>query len=395
MLVAVRGTASVSATTRLEDAKGGAGQFPPPTGRLAPHSDSSSLAQSAHSHDTDRHSQPTLRRVVHRQRALSVPRQHRTYLFGMALQPDTQSRYGAAVDAFIDWCSIHGERPVTSADFDEVLTDYIHELFELGVGKQRAVNTVYGVLNLMPTLRSCLFGSFLSLRAYNRLHPSTSYPPLSWRLACTIAVQMARHGWFSMAVGVLLSHDCLLRQSELRALRYCDIADASDARLNAERSGILVILGKTKTGRNQSVSIRDVDVQRLVRWLLRSQPHRDATDFVFKFTASEYRHRLRSVCRELSLSTSYVPHSLRHGGATRLYDSGAKIDDILLRGRWAKTKSAVRYIQSGPALLLSQQLPPAISSAAVSIASSLVAYFNGAIAENLCASRGGGGLPLA
>jgi len=39
------------------------------------------------------------------------------------------------------------------------------------------------------------------------------------------------------------------------------------------------------------------------------------------------------VCRELGLSAAYVPHSLRHGGATRLHMAGVPLDDILMRGR--------------------------------------------------------------
>ena len=34
------------------------------------------------------------------------------------------------------------------------------------------------------------------------------------------------------------------------------------------------------------------------------------------------------------------------------------LEDILMRGRWASTKSARHYIQAGPALLLSVAVPP-------------------------------------
>src|SRR5690349_2648427 len=42
----------------------------------------------------------------------------------------------------------------------------------------------------------------------------------------------------------------------------------------------------------------------------------------------------KSTCAALGLSERYVPHSLRHGGATRLHLQGVSIEDILLRGRW-------------------------------------------------------------
>ena len=49
----------------------------------------------------------------------------------------------------------------------------------------------------------------------------------------------------------------------------------------------------------------------------------------------------------------YVPHSLRHGGATcdYLYAGGESLEDILFRGRWASMKSTRQYIQQGPALM--------------------------------------------
>ncbi len=40
----------------------------------------------------------------------------------------------------------------------------------------------------------------------------------------------------------------------------------------------------------------------------------------------------------------------------------------MLRGRWACNKSARRYIQAGPSLLLQQRVPPAAASLASDIA---------------------------
>ena len=38
--------------------------------------------------------------------------------------------------------------------------------------------------------------------------------------------------------------------------------------------------------------------------------------------------------------------------------AGVPIEDILHRGRWASTKSARHYVQSGRALLLAEEVPP-------------------------------------
>jgi hypothetical protein len=86
--------------------------------------------------------------------------------------------------------------------------------------------------------------------------------------------------------------------------------------------------------------------------------------FVFPFSAQTLRSRFHQVCAELGLSEQYVPHSLRHGGATRLHLQGVSMEDILLRGRWASTKSARRYVQAGRAQLMAMAVPADLAAAA-------------------------------
>jgi hypothetical protein len=85
---------------------------------------------------------------------------------------------------------------------------------------------------------------------------------------------------------------------------------------------------------------------------------------LFPFTANQYRSCFKQVCSQLNLSSSYVPHSLRHGGATRWHLLGNSIEDILMRGRWSSTKSARRYIQAGRAMLLTVEIPSSLASKA-------------------------------
>jgi len=110
-------------------------------------------------------------------------------------------------------------------------------------------------------------------------------------------------------------------------------------------------LVKTKTGTNQWVDVQSGDVVMLLRTLLHDI---HAHQLVFDFSANQYRHIFHLVCSSLGLgSVGYVPHSLRHGGATRDFMLGMPVEDVLLRGRWQSTKTARIYIQTGRALLLS------------------------------------------
>jgi integrase len=111
---------------------------------------------------------------------------------------------------------------------------------------------------------------------------------------------------------------------------------------------------KTKTGVNQFVVLKNNDVAALLRQVVSATP---AKGLLFPFSPNDFRKAFKSACRDLGLSSLYVPHSLRHGAATRDHMRGVSVEDILERGRWASTKSARRYIQSGQALLLATQVP--------------------------------------
>ena len=81
-------------------------------------------------------------------------------------------------------------------------------------------------------------------------------------------------------------------------------------------------------------------------------------------------------CQSVGLTAPYVFHSLRHGGATHRYLSGQPLEDILRFGRWASTKSARRYVQSGRALLLAVNVAPNVLASARLVSSYCVSYLS-------------------
>ena len=97
---------------------------------------------------------------------------------------------------------------------------------------------------------------------------------------------------------------------------------------------------------------------------------------MFPVTSSVFRSRFKAACATLGLSPLYVPHSLRHGAATRdHFERNISMEDILLRGRWASSKSARRYIQSGPALRMSVRVPPQVAADGAAISPFLYPIF--------------------
>ena len=82
-------------------------------------------------------------------------------------------------------------------------------------------------------------------------------------------------GAVAVAIALLLSFDCLLRISEVAALKVGDVVDHR-AQADPVGRGVAVYLRSTKTGRRQAVMIEDAAVaELLVQWqaaVARSDP---------------------------------------------------------------------------------------------------------------------------
>ena len=188
----------------------------------------------------------------------------------------------------------------------------------------------------------------------NVLVPSVSHPPLTWDVAVCIAVSLTSSDGLQAGLATLLAFNCYLRVGELCNLRKEDVAFSQDARMGSAFSGCSLRLRHTKTGPDQWVRVRSQPIRVLLRGLVDSL---DPGVLLFGFSASTFRSRFKRACARLGLSDKYVPHSLRHGGATHDYLLGMRLEDVLFLGRWASTKSARHYVQTGRALLLSVEVP--------------------------------------
>ena len=287
-----------------------------------------------------------------------------------ALTKDTRDKYLRAVDGFLSWADELGENPTSFTDFDELCCDYVEHLYDTHQSRSKASNTLFGIKFFLPGARRRLHRTTLALRGWERLHPSVSYPPLTWELACAMAVKATKAGFSAVGLGIVLQFDCLLRISELVALRRQDVVFEGDPTQPAEFKGALLCLRHTKTGRDQSVTVQDPDVLRLLRQHCDSLPRDDSP--LFPFRADHYRRIFKRVAASLGLSPRYVPHSCRHGGATRLFQQNPlALETIKRRGRWKSLESAKRYIQQGVMLLTTVTVPRAVAQLGKLFAASL------------------------
>jgi integrase len=316
------------------------------------------------------------RRRAQRQAALTARARNSssTFLLEATVQPRTAAVYRRAMTRYLDWAAASGVIATDEAALDSALVEYFHEQFDDGAGKSLASSTLNGLVWLRPEYRFQLPRASQAQRGWHKLCPGTSYPPLTWELTVTIGVQLARGGNVPLGIGVLLAFDCLLRVSELVALRREDVLDSTDSRMGFEHNGTILMLRRTKTGANKSVTVLDPAVIVLLRALVaRTRPG----ERLFPFTAAVFRRALHSACASLGLSAQYVPHSLRHGGATRYFHVlHWSMEHVMDRGRWASTKSARIYIQSGAALAGLMTVPTAIARIAVVLVSDIVVAFS-------------------
>lgn len=121
---------------------------------------------------------------------------------------------------------------------------------------------------------------------------------------------------------------------------------------------------------NQSVRILSPDVAKLV---LRLKAVTLPSDTLLAGMSSEsFRRLFKKTCSLLGLSDRYVPHSLRHGGATRLWIMGKEISTIKTRGRWKSLDSCERYLQVAESVIGVHRAPSATVKLANMIATNVL-----------------------
>ena len=296
------------------------------------------------------------------------------------MTPATHKKYRAAVDEFNEWLTAIHEDTNNMEEFDQIVYEYIHYLHESGNSFDKAKCTVYGLRLYDPRLKTQLPLTMSAIRGWGKGRVSKPHPPLSWELANAIAWQLARRpGHYRSGVGVLVAFDCLLRIGELCNIRARDIGGEGDLNIGTEYKHMLIRIRKAKTGRNQDVIVLEPAVKQLLRDL---KANTKPNDFIFPHSPNAFRNAFKRAAAELGLSPRYVPHSLRHGGATRYrHIKEWSIADVMSRGRWAASKSAEHYIQSGAVMLLAKGAPTAVGLLGWRVMRFTAIYFEAAYAE--------------
>ena len=298
----------------------------------------------------------------------------------LALAPASMNAYATSLRNFLLHSRLSFQQFLTlpARRLDRALAVFIQFSYDSSTPYAYASHALHAVAFFRPESKPALFVSRQCLRGWERIKRTVSHPPLTWELTVLIAVSMARSGYHGPAVAVLVAFDCYLRVGELTSIRARDVVMPNDARLGAVHTGMAVCLSKTKTGLNQSVALQNPAVAAVLqRWAARCQ---DPT-FIFPFSPQYFGRVLRSTCVALGLDDRYVPHSLRHGGATADFLKTGSVEHVTFRGRWKSLESVRTYVQTARALLAAQRVPPSLNTLGAQLSESLVAVMLHALQE--------------
>ena len=90
-------------------------------------------------------------------------------MLSWSVSQQTAKRYKQHVKQFIDYCILQQEEDITDEqEFDDLLLDYIHHLYESGHGKSKASMTLYGIINVLPNLNGKLPKSAQAVKGWNK-----------------------------------------------------------------------------------------------------------------------------------------------------------------------------------------------------------------------------------
>ena len=131
-----------------------------------------------------------------------------------------------------------------------------------------------------------------------------------------------------------------LRRSEVAAVRWADVTDATDG------DGVLITVRTSKT--NQEGDAADVrylknGAARAVRTIRAARPDAAPTDRVVGLCPLQIQRRFTAAARAAGIEARVTAHSGRVGLASELTARGASTTEVMLAGNWKTARMVAHY----------------------------------------------------
>lgn len=272
-------------------------------------------------------------------------------LRSLAVQPKTRQRYDAAMNKLFDFLKFEGlELPKQKVALDDLVADYIEQLWASGEGRALASDTVAGLQNLEPHLKGSLLGSWRLLKVWGQNEQPNRAPPFPESVLQALVGQAILQEDLNFALSLLLGFYGMMRSGEIIDLT------PKQVEVGSGNGPAIISLGLTKSGKRQgaseSITINVTDVvRRLKHW--KAQSTRSLVP-----SAHAWRTKFSKALKDLGLETfQFRPYSLRRGGATFWFTKHGSFDRLMVQGRWLAPKTARICINSGVAALAEMKIP--------------------------------------
>jgi integrase len=309
----------------------------------------------------------------------------------MAIKPSTLTTYLSNFNKFLSHARLSQQQfmHAPAATIDWQLAVFIQHMYDVRQPYNYASQALFGAIFFRPSLKPLLATARQCLKGWDRNRHRESHPPLTWELTVVIACTFARSRHCAAAMAMLLGFDCYLRVGELLSLRRCDVILPNDSRMGQAHTHMAVVCKEAKTGKNQSVTIDRPAVGALLCHWLELLPDKQPHALVFcGLTAARFRTLMKDACSVLGVGdTPYVPHSLRHGGATADFLRTQNIEHVQFRGRWKHQQTARVYLQTARALLAALTIPPRINELGIALDADLLHTLQGLLTPPVVSHR--------
>ena len=308
--------------------------------------------------------------------ATASGKRERLPLQDLAIKAATLQQYTTSINKFFSHAQLTPQQfmhaPASALDWQ--LAVYLQHMYDASRPFDSAGKALHAAVFFRQDLKLRLPQARQCLKGWDRNRPKASHPPLTWELTVVIACTFARAHRSAAAMAMLLGFDCYLRCGEMLRLRRCDVVLPHDSRMGQAHTHMAVVLKEAKTGKNQSVTIASPVVGALLCHWLDILPDTSPQASVFTgLNPARFRSLMREACVALGLGdTPYVPHSLRHGGATADFLRTQDIARVQFRGRWKQQVTARTYLQTARALLAAHQVPPQLNQLGITLDADLL-----------------------
>eukprot|EP00438_Fugacium_kawagutii_P004839 Skav221060 [mRNA] locus=scaffold3118:62102:67689:+ [translate_table: standard] len=167
----------------------------------------------------------------------------------LTVQPSTRKRYDAALQKFFTFLKDHKLVLPTSLHLmDNLASDYMEHLWETGMGRALAADSLAAIQDQQPQLKGRLSGAWRLLKAWNQTELPNRAPPMPLEvLDAMVGLSLLRRQPL-FGLSLLIGFHGLLRTGEILNISKKHVALPDNA------ASVLISLGLTKGGKRQGAS---------------------------------------------------------------------------------------------------------------------------------------------